>query len=181
MRSMCRVRWVRLPFPWAPGETKVSARRFDNPPSVCSSGLGHIGQGRIVYTGRIVLGKRRLRRRGIMIIILCLEYQSVCPFVRIGSPRAPSTASECVPPEPKGGGNTRWRVMGLGRGEPIRTTGEKAWHSVYSVVKGMECPRTFVGRHIVLASIRPMRGRHWDRESWQYQSNQLLKIFRNNG
>jgi hypothetical protein len=34
------------------------------------------------------------------------------------------------------GGNTRLRVMG--RWEPIRTTGEKAWHSVYSVLPG-EC------------------------------------------
>ncbi len=46
-------------------------------------------------------------------------YQSVCPFVRIRPP------SECVPPGTKGGeGNTHWRVRG--RGEPIRTTGEKA-------------------------------------------------------
>ncbi len=39
-------------------------------------------------------------------IILYIEYQSVCPSVRIGSP-PPCPASECVPPphlEPKGGG-----------------------------------------------------------------------------
>ncbi len=49
---------------------------------------------------------------------------------------APSPASECVPPpplEPKGGQHS---PAGEGaRGEPIRTTREKAWHSVYSVVE----------------------------------------------
>ncbi len=40
--------------------------------------------------------------------------------------------SECVPPLNQRGGNTRLQVRG--RGEPILTTGEKAWHSVYSVV-----------------------------------------------
>jgi hypothetical protein len=47
-------------------------------------------------------------------------------------PSAHSPAREWVPPlETKGGeGNTRLR------GEPIRTTGEKAWHSVYTVA----CP-----------------------------------------
>jgi hypothetical protein len=36
-----------------------------------------------------------------------------------------------VPPslEPKGADNTMSRVRGRG-GEPIQTTGEKAWHSV---------------------------------------------------
>jgi hypothetical protein len=61
------------------------------------------------------------------------EYQSVCPFVQIGSPPTPSPASECCPHlgprgggthslagvshstlEPKGGGNTRLRVRGRG-------------------------------------------------------------------
>jgi hypothetical protein len=38
-------------------------------------------------------------------IILYPEYQSVCAFVRIGSPTARSPASECAPPAgPKGGG-----------------------------------------------------------------------------
>jgi hypothetical protein len=56
-----------------------------------------------------------------------LEYQRICPF-------APSPASECVPPGNQGGGsNTRLRVRG--RGEPTRTTGEKAYHSVYSVLQ----------------------------------------------
>ncbi len=36
-----------------------------------------------------------------------------------------------------GGGDTLLRV--IGRGEPFRTTGEKAWHSVYSVrLKSMD-------------------------------------------
>jgi hypothetical protein len=43
-------------------------------------------------------------RRGIMIYI---EYQSVCPFVGIGSPPPPFPVSECVSPlDPKGGGAT---------------------------------------------------------------------------
>jgi hypothetical protein len=48
--------------------------------------------------------------------MLYLEYQSVCPLVRIGSLR-PSPASECVIPGTKGeGGNTRLRVRGWGGG-----------------------------------------------------------------
>jgi hypothetical protein len=35
------------------------------------------------------------------------------------------------PPEPKGGQHL---LAGEGAGEPIPTNGEKAWHSVYSVV-----------------------------------------------
>ncbi len=98
-------------------------------------------------------GTHCLRRRGIMIIILNIEYQSVCPFVRIGFPGPLSRKRVCPPPpETKGRKNTRWRVRGLG--EQIRTTGEKAWHTVYSVVKGMERSRTFVWGHIVLASFR---------------------------
>ncbi len=45
----------------------------------------------------------------------------------------PSLASECVPlPEPKGG--TLASELGVG-GVPIPTTGEKAQHSAYSVVR----------------------------------------------
>ncbi len=44
-------------------------------------------------------------------------------------PPAPSRKRVCRPPW--GGGNTRLRVRR--REEPIRTTGETAWHSVYSV------------------------------------------------
>ncbi len=59
------------------------------------------------------------------VIILYLEYQSVCPFVLIGSPSLTPLWN------PRGEGKTRWRVRE--RGEPIQTTGEKAWHSVSSV------------------------------------------------
>jgi hypothetical protein len=49
------------------------------------------------------------------------------------APPPPLPARKCAPPlEPKGGSNTRLRVRG--RGEPIRTTGEKAWHSDYFVI-----------------------------------------------
>jgi hypothetical protein len=62
-------------------------------------------------------------------IILYLEYQSVCSFVRIGSP---APLFECfLPPPGTGGGTNRLRVRG--RGQPIRTTGETAWHSVCTV------------------------------------------------
>ncbi len=44
---------------------------------------------------------------------------------------APSPASECVPPQNQRGG--QHSLAGEGAGKPIRTTGEKAWHSVYSV------------------------------------------------
>jgi hypothetical protein len=53
-----------------------------------------------------------------------LEYHSICPIVRIGTP-TPSPASQCVPPRIHGGrghtpaGEEVWGV-------PIRTTGEKA-------------------------------------------------------
>jgi hypothetical protein len=47
------------------------------------------------------------------------------------APPAPSPASECVPRWNQGGQHL---LAGEGRGEPTRTNGEKAWHSVYSVV-----------------------------------------------
>jgi hypothetical protein len=51
-------------------------------------------------------------------IIIFLEYQAFSPSSELAPP-FPSLTRECVPPfESK---------------EPIRTTGEKAWHSVYSV------------------------------------------------
>jgi hypothetical protein len=52
-----------------------------------------------------------------------LEYHSVCPLVRIGTP---SPADECVPPEPKRGGGKHTRLGVMGWGVPIWTTGEKA-------------------------------------------------------
>jgi hypothetical protein len=61
-------------------------------------------------------------RRG---ILPYLKYQSVCPFVLIGS-----SACKCVPLlDLKGGTHS---LAGGGTGEPTRTTEEKAWHSVYS-------------------------------------------------
>ncbi len=49
------------------------------------------------------------------------------PFVGIGSPNPlPLQAGVSLPVDSKGGGAT----------QPIRTTGKKAWHSVYSVVIG---------------------------------------------
>jgi hypothetical protein len=45
----------------------------------------------------------------------------------------PLTPSERVSPlEPKGGGVTH-SLAGDGVGGPVRTIGQKAWHSVYSV------------------------------------------------
>jgi hypothetical protein len=47
-------------------------------------------------------------------------------------PLPPLPQASVSPLDPKGGGNTRLRVRWWGK--PIRTTGEKAWHSVYSMV-----------------------------------------------
>jgi hypothetical protein len=59
-------------------------------------------------------------------IILYLEYQSVNPFVRIDFPPCPTL------PKQVGGGRGATLTCGRG-GEPIGKTGEKAWHSLYSV------------------------------------------------
>ncbi len=71
-------------------------------------------------------------RRGI--IILYLEYQNVMSLrPHWLPPPAPSPASKCISPwKPKGGGATL-RCGWEGGKEPIRTTGEKPGHSVYSV------------------------------------------------
>jgi hypothetical protein len=57
----------------------------------------------------------------------CRDYQSVCPFVRIGSPPRSSYSLPpklvCLPLDPKGGNNIRLRVRGWG--DPIRTTDRK--------------------------------------------------------
>ncbi len=59
-----------------------------------------------------------------------LEYHSVCPLVRTGIPH-PLFPQRVCPPWNQGGKHS---PAGEGVGEvPIRTTGEKAWHSVYSV------------------------------------------------
>jgi hypothetical protein len=62
-----------------------------------------------------------------------LEYHSVRPLVWIGTPPPPiqSPASECVP-WTNGRGTHSPAGEGVG-GVPIRTTGEKASYSVYSV------------------------------------------------
>jgi hypothetical protein len=66
-----------------------------------------------------------LSRRGIIVYV---EYQSV-PSLELGPPNPP--ASEWVSPP---WSNTRLRVRRWG--DAIRTTGQKAWHSVYSVLSG---------------------------------------------
>jgi hypothetical protein len=77
-----------------------------------------------VNTGPVE-GSGRIEELGITVYYIYLEYQSVCPILRIGSVAA-SPASECVTPSwnHRGGGNTRLRVRG--RGEPSRTTEKKA-------------------------------------------------------
>jgi hypothetical protein len=74
--------------------------------------------------------KLSLCRRG---IILDLEYHSVSPFVRIGSPPLPPP-----PPLDARGGYTRLHVRG--RGQSIRTTEERKpgtlstlWSLLYAV------------------------------------------------
>jgi hypothetical protein len=47
-------------------------------------------------------------------------------------PSHPSQASASPPRSQKVGSNTRSQVRAVG--EPIRTTGQKTWHSVYSVI-----------------------------------------------
>jgi hypothetical protein len=61
-----------------------------------------------------------------------IEYQSVCPFVGNGSPHPLSRTRMCLPIGPKGGWEQH-SLAGEEVGDPIRTTGKKAWHSVYSV------------------------------------------------
>jgi hypothetical protein len=86
-------------------------------------------------------------------------YQSICPFVRIGSTRPLSHKRVCTPPPPgnKGGGcNTRLRVRG--RVEPIRTTGEKdlsAYRS-YSIHSTVHT----ISLHGVIHTTSPLNYRH---------------------
>jgi hypothetical protein len=74
-----------------------------------------------------------IQRRGIKAYI---EYQSVCPFVGIG-PLTPLLTSERVSLGPKGGGATLACGRGGAGGDQIRTTGQKARHSVYTVPYSM--------------------------------------------
>jgi hypothetical protein len=59
-----------------------------------------------------------------------LEYQSVCPLVRVGTLHPLSYKRVCPPQNQKGGTHS---PADEGVGVPIRTTGEKAYHSVYYV------------------------------------------------
>ncbi len=61
-----------------------------------------------------------------------LEYHYVCPLVGAGTPHPLSRKRVCPPTEPKGGGAHSPAGKGVG-GVPIRTTGEKAYSTVYSV------------------------------------------------
>ncbi len=65
--------------------------------------------------------------------VVDIEYQSVCPFVGIGSPHPRKRV--CLPPLDLKGGATLPRGWGVGWEDPIRTTGKTAWHSVNSVVR----------------------------------------------
>ncbi len=53
-----------------------------------------------------------------------LEYHSICPLVRIGTPQPFSSKPVCTHRNQRGGGHTRQRDKG--GGVTIRTTGEKA-------------------------------------------------------
>ncbi len=75
-----------------------------------------------------------------------LEYNSVCPLVRIGTRPPP------LQREPKGVGTTRLRVRRWG--VPIQTTGEKAYYSAYSVAN----TNGFVNVHILN---RQSRSKRW--------------------
>jgi hypothetical protein len=81
---------------------------------------------------------------GLRWFIKKLEYQTVCPFVRIDSPRSLSRKRVCpCPLEPKGGGGQRQHSLaGEGVGEPIRTTREKATRLR---VRGRELIQTTTG------------------------------------
>jgi hypothetical protein len=69
-------------------------------------------------------------RRGI--ILQCIpRVPSVCPFVRTGSPApSPQRVRPSLSPRNQRGRGGQHSLGGEGRGEPIRTNGEKAWHCV---------------------------------------------------
>ncbi len=68
-------------------------------------------------------------------IIVYIEYQSVCPIVRIGYP---PPENECVSPlgPKRGESNTRLACGVREWGDPVRMTGHRAWHSLYSGAGG---------------------------------------------
>jgi hypothetical protein len=55
----------------------------------------------------------------------------VCPFFEIGFPHPLSRKRVCLPPWTKRG--EQHSLAGEGVEDPITTTEQKAWHSVYSV------------------------------------------------
>ncbi len=55
-------------------------------------------------------------------------FYRVCPFVGNGSPHPLSRMRMCLPLGPKGGWEQH-SLAGKEVGDPIRTTGQKAWHS----------------------------------------------------
>jgi hypothetical protein len=76
----------------------------------------------------------------LLLLLNCrgIKSTSICPFVGIfGSPHPPPPRKRVYPPwtQRERGTNTGLRVRGCG--EPIRTTGQKVWHSVYSVLVTM--------------------------------------------
>ncbi len=69
---------------------------------------------------------------------------SVLSFELAPPPPLPH-ARVCPPLEQKGGG--QHSLVGEGKGEPIRTTGEKAWHYVYYVVITQKYIYKATGKH----------------------------------
>ncbi len=60
--------------------------------------------------------------------VLYIEYQSVCPFVGVGSHHPLPRMRVCL---------TR-KQHSLGVRDSIRTIGQKAWHSIYTVLCGID-------------------------------------------
>ncbi len=113
--------------------------------------MGGGGKGGIAYHPVLLLDDRC--RRKLDYSIQYLDNQNICPIVGIGSP-IPSSVSECVfPLGPKGGQHS---LAGEGERDPIRTTGQKAWHSVYSVGAGIPGCRLYDMQFIfcIMANIR---------------------------
>jgi hypothetical protein len=82
-------------------------------------------------------------------IISYLEFQSVFLSSELASP-VPSPASECVPPPWNQRGGRQHSLSGEGAGVAIRTTGEKACHSVYSgIILGVSLAVLFLGAFIL--------------------------------
>ncbi len=90
-------------------------------------------------------------------IMVCEEYRSVCPFVRIGS--SPPRKRVCLPLEPKGGRSITPLHAGKGVRGPVRTIGKKAWPSVYFVmVRVSQRDVVYLGWPITPSYISPNGG-----------------------